>query len=258
MLKSQILKSLLVLAILSQVIFTSAYAQSSSKAGLHHEIVVAEEEDNYIDTFTADKLATITPQESLEILMEGNKRYLANSKKNRDLAHQRTKTKYNQFPHAIVLSCMDSRVPLESIFGQGIGDMFSLRVAGNVVSDEIIGSMEYACNLVGTKLILVVGHSRCGAVTGACDHVSFDKLDTVLERISPSIDEVRKKNHKGELSKADFIEEVSKENVRNVVKQIPQISEELRELIEKGQLAIVGAYYDVATGEVILLDKIED
>src|SRR4051794_22938315 len=134
-----------------------------------------------MNSFTKEILANTTPSQSLDLLLEGNNRFVNNLKVNRNFLHQLQETKDGQHPHAVILSCMDSRAPLEHVLDQGIGDIFSLRIAGNVLTDEVIGSMEYACNVVGSKLILVLGHSRCGAITGACNHTSLGKLDTILE-----------------------------------------------------------------------------
>lgn len=206
-----------------------------------------------MNSFTAEILANTTPQQSLELLLEGNQRFVGNLKFNRNFLHQLQETKDGQHPHAVILSCMDSRAPLEHVFDQGIGDIFSLRIAGNVLTDEVIGSMEYACNVVGSKLILVLGHSRCGAVTGACNHTSLGKLDTILERIAPVVEAIEEK-HRGEtIDKADFIELVTRENVISIVRSLPHTSPLLAALYEKGEIAIMGAYYDVVSGKVELL-----
>lgn len=206
-----------------------------------------------MNSFTAEILANTTPQQSLELLLEGNHRFVNNLKYNRNFLHQLQETKDGQHPHAVILSCMDSRAPLEHVFDQGIGDIFSLRIAGNVLTDEIIGSMEYACNVVGSKLILVLGHSRCGAVTGACNHTSLGKLDTILERISPIVDQIQTKYHDHDLEKSEFIELVTKENVNSIVRNLPSTSPYLAELHESGEIAIMGAYFDVVSGKVELL-----
>lgn len=206
-----------------------------------------------MNSFTAEILANTTPQQSLELLLEGNHRFVNNLKYNRNFLHQLQETKDGQHPHAVILSCMDSRAPLEHVFDQGIGDIFSLRIAGNVLTDEIIGSMEYACNVVGSKLILVLGHSRCGAVTGACNHTSLGKLDTILERISPIVDQIQAKYHDHDLEKSEFIELVTKENVNSIVRNLPSTSPYLAELHERGEIAIMGAYFDVVSGKVELL-----
>lgn len=206
-----------------------------------------------MNSFTKEILANTTPAQSLDLLLEGNNRFVNNLKFNRNFLHQLQETKDGQHPHAVILSCMDSRAPLEHVLDQGIGDIFSLRIAGNVLTDEVIGSMEYACNVVGSKLILVLGHSRCGAVTGACNHTSLGKLDTILERIHPIVDKVREQNKDADLSQAELVELVTMENVRSIVAQLQHISPSLTKLIAEEQIGVVGGYYDVVSGKVELI-----
>lgn len=206
-----------------------------------------------MNSFTAEILANTTPAQSLQLLLDGNERFVNNLKYNRNFLHQLQETKDGQNPHAVILSCMDSRAPLEHVFDQGIGDIFSLRIAGNVLTNEVIGSMEYACNVVGSKLILVLGHSRCGAVTGACNHTSLGKLDSILERISPIVDQVQEENRNKDIDKAELVELVAKENVKHIVRNLPNTSPLLASLYETGEIAIMGAYYDVVSGKVELL-----
>ncbi|MGQ8869805.1 carbonic anhydrase [Myroides sp. TSA_177.3] len=206
-----------------------------------------------MNSFTKEILANTTPEQSLNLLLEGNNRFVNNLKFNRNFLHQLQETKDGQHPHAVILSCMDSRAPLEHVLDQGIGDIFSLRIAGNVLTDEVIGSMEYACQVVGSKLILVLGHSRCGAVTGACNHTSLGKLDTILERIHPIVEKVREKNQGKELSQTELVELVTMENVRSIVEQLQRVSPSLTQLIEEGQIGVVGGYYDVVSGKVELI-----
>ncbi|MBB1140567.1 carbonic anhydrase [Myroides sp. WP-1] len=206
-----------------------------------------------MNSFTKEILANTTPEQSLNLLLEGNNRFVNNLKFNRNFLHQLQETKDGQHPHAVILSCMDSRAPLEHVLDQGIGDIFSLRIAGNVLTDEVIGSMEYACNVVGSKLILVLGHSRCGAVTGACNHTSLGKLDTILERIHPIVEQVREKHKNETISQAELVELVTMENVRSIVRQLQEVSPSLTQLIEQGQIGVVGGYYDVVSGKVELI-----
>ncbi|MCS4238379.1 carbonic anhydrase [Myroides gitamensis] len=206
-----------------------------------------------MNSFTKEILANTTPEQSLNLLLEGNNRFVNNLKFNRNFLHQLQETKDGQHPHAVILSCMDSRAPLEHVLDQGIGDIFSLRIAGNVLTDEVIGSMEYACQVVGSKLILVLGHSRCGAVTGACNHTSLGKLDTILARIHPIVEKVREKNQGKEVSQTELVELVTMENVRSIVEQLQRVSPSLTQLIEEGQIGVVGGYYDVVSGKVELI-----
>ncbi len=206
-----------------------------------------------MNSFTKEILANTTPAQSLELLLEGNNRFVNNLKFNRNFLHQLQETKDGQHPHAVILSCMDSRAPLEHVLDQGIGDIFSLRIAGNVLTDEVIGSMEYACNVVGSKLIMVLGHSRCGAVTGACNHTTLGKLDTILERIHPVVDKVRQKHSNEDLSASELVELVTMENVRTIVAQLQEVSPSLTKLIAEEKIGVVGAYYDVVIGKVELI-----
>lgn len=206
-----------------------------------------------MNSFTKEILENTTPVQSLELLLEGNNRFVNNLKFNRNFLHQLQETKDGQHPHAVILSCMDSRAPLEHVLDQGIGDIFSLRIAGNVLTDEVIGSMEYACNVVGSKLIMVLGHSRCGAVTGACNHTTLGKLDTILERIHPVVDKVKAKHIGEELTSAELVELVTMENVRSIVQQLQSVSPSLTKLIAEEKIGVVGAYYDVVSGKVELI-----
>lgn len=193
-----------------------------------------------MNSFTKEILANTTPAQSLELLLEGNNRFVNNLKFNRNFLHQLQETKDGQHPHAVILSCMDSRAPLEHVLDQGIGDIFSLRIAGNVLTDEVIGSMEYACNVVGSKLIMVLGHSRCGAVTGACNHTTLGKLDTILERIHPVVDKVRQKHSNEDLSASELVELVTMENVRTIVAQLQEVSPSLTKLIAEEKIGVGG------------------
>lgn len=206
-----------------------------------------------MNSFTKEILENTTPAQSLDLLLEGNHRFVNNLKFNRNFLHQLQETKDGQHPHAVILSCMDSRAPLEHVLDQGIGDIFSLRIAGNVLTDEVIGSMEYACNVVGSKLIMVLGHSRCGAVTGACNHTTLGKLDTILERIHPVVDRVKAKHNGEELTASELVELVTIENVRTIVAQLQEVSPSLTKLIAEEKIGVVGAYYDVVSGKVELI-----
>ncbi|MGL4584148.1 MAG: carbonic anhydrase [Flavobacterium sp.] len=206
-----------------------------------------------MNSFTKEILENTTPAQSLDLLLEGNNRFVNNLKFNRNFLHQLQETKDGQHPHAVILSCMDSRAPLEHVLDQGIGDIFSLRIAGNVLTDEVIGSMEYACNVVGSKLIMVLGHSRCGAVTGACNHTTLGKLDTILERIHPVVDKVKEKHTGEELTASELVELVTIENVRTIVAQLQEVSPSLTKLIAEEKIGVVGAYYDVVSGKVELI-----
>lgn len=204
---------------------------------------------------TAETLATMTPVKAIQFLKEGNQRFLNNLKYNRNLLSQVDDTKNGQFPFAIILSCMDSRTSSELIFDQGIGDIFSLRVAGNVLTDEMVGSMEYACKYVGTKLILVLGHSKCGAATGACKGGAPGKLGGVLKKFDNSINEVKEEMPNIDQASTEFIEAVANHNVIHTMDTILEQSEVLKDLFNKGEIGIAGAYYNVDNGEVEFLKE---
>jgi carbonic anhydrase len=186
---------------------------------------------------------------ALDILKEGNRRFVNNLKINRNLLQQVNETRDGQWPFAIVLSCIDSRTSAELIFDQGLGDIFSVRIAGNIVNDDILGSMEFACKVAGSKFILVLGHTKCGAVKGACDNVTMGNLSTLLSKLQPAV-------HAETVSKVRnstntvFVENVATNNVQLTVKEILRRSEILNALIQKGEVGICGAMYRVETGVV--------
>lgn len=199
---------------------------------------------------TAETQATMTPAKALAILKEGNQRFVNNLKINRNLLEQVNETKDGQFPFAIVLSCIDSRTSAELIFDQGLGDIFSIRIAGNIHNKDILGSMEFACKLAGSKLIVVLGHSKCGAVKGACAGVKIGNLTGLLEKINPAIREVKNEMPGTDQSDPDFINAVEKRNVICTMDMIIKESPVLKELYESGEIGMIGSYYDVETGEV--------
>lgn len=200
-------------------------------------------------TQTKESQAQLTPRQAREILLEGNQRFVNSLSYNRNLLEQANETAGGQYPFAVVLSCIDSRTSAELIFDQGLGDIFSVRIAGNIVNEDILGSMEFACKVAGSKLVVVLGHTRCGAVKGACDQVELGNLSTLLHKIKPSVDAVQ---YEGERSSknGEFVEMVAEKNVMNVMEEIQQKSPILREMIEEGQIDIVGGMYNVETGVV--------
>ncbi|AHM60565.1 carbonic anhydrase [Flammeovirgaceae bacterium 311] len=209
-------------------------------------------------TQTKQSQAQLTPDRAKEILLEGNQRFVNSLRLNRNYLQQVNETSEGQYPFAVVLSCIDSRTSAELIFDQGLGDIFSTRIAGNIVNDDILGSMEFACKVAGSKLIVVLGHTNCGAVKGACDHVELGHLSGLLHKIKPSVDAIK---HAGERSSKnmEFVEKVAERNVLNMLKQIPEKSPIIREMVEKGQIGIVGGMYNVETGAVEFYDeKLED
>jgi carbonic anhydrase len=208
-------------------------------------------------THNRETQAELTPERAKQILREGNERFVSNLKVNRNLLQQVNETSDGQFPFAIVLSCIDSRTSAELIFDQGLGDIFSARIAGNIVNEDILGSMEFACKVAGSKLVVVLGHSKCGAIKGACDHVELGNLSTLLHKIDPSVKAV---NYEGDRSSknGEFVEKVAETNVVWTVGEIKQKSPILSEMIEKGEIGIVGGMYDVETGVVTFYDDVEN
>jgi len=191
----------------------------------------------------------ITPLQALELLKEGNKRFLQGKTLSRDFLKQVKETSTAQFPYATILSCMDSRTPSEIIFDQGLGDIFNIRIAGNIADDDIIGSMEFGSKVVGSKLILVMGHTDCGAIKGAIENVQLGKLSGLLEKIKPAINEVKTDGERNSGNKT-FVEMVAKENVLMAIKLIRNRSAILKEMEDKGELKIIGGIYNTSTGEV--------
>lgn len=201
---------------------------------------------------TSETQRTITPAKALQFLKEGNARFVNNLKVNRNLLQQANETREGQWPFAVVLSCIDSRTSAELIFDQGLGDIFSVRIAGNVVNTDIVGSLEFACKLAGSKLVVVLGHTSCGAIKGACDHVELGSLTELLSKIQPAVyeenltaDLKRRNSHN-----AEFVENVTDLNIRRSVRTIINRSYILERLIEDGQVAIIGGKHNLATGQV--------
>lgn len=189
----------------------------------------------------------ISPDRAIEMLKEGNQRFLNKAITERDLHVQVKETSGGQFPYAAVLSCIDSRVPVELAFDQGIGDVFSARVAGNIINEDILGSIEYACGVAGSKAILVLGHTKCGAVTAACQGVELGNITALLSKVKPAIKEVQERT--GALE----VEEVTKSNVQQSIMEIREKSTLLADLEKEGKIKIVGAVYHVENGMVSFL-----
>ena len=184
-------------------------------------------------------------------LKEGNKRFINNLKVNRNLLQQANETSDGQHPFAVILSCIDSRTSAELIFDQGLGDVFSVRIAGNIINEDILGSMEFACKVAGSKIIVVLGHTKCGAVKGACDHVEMGNLTALLTKIRPAVDDETETQENRNSSNPLFVENVATINVKRTVKSIMERSTILKEMIENGQIGIVGGTHNITTGEVL-------
>lgn len=205
-------------------------------------------------TQTKESQTAITPQQALAKLRDGNARFVAGQSFVRDFPAQVKATAVGQYPFAVVLSCLDSRQPIEIVLDQGIGDIFSARVAGNVLDVDILGSMEFACKVSGSKLIAVIGHSNCGAIKGAVDNVKLGNLTGLLTKIKPAMDAVPADVQPRTTKNYAFVNDVSEANVKLVMQQIRERSPILRELLNQGQIELVGGMYDLATGKVQFYD----
>lgn len=201
-------------------------------------------------THSKETQSGLTPQTALDILKEGNSRFVKNLKANRNLLQQVNETATGQFPFATILSCIDSRTSAELIFDQGLGDVFSIRIAGNILNEDILGSMEFSTKVVGTKILVILGHTKCGAIVGACNHVEMGNLTTLLNKIQPAIfnEKTTKENRDG--SNSDFVNNVTEINVHLTIDRVRRESPIIAELEQDGQIKIVGGLYDVETGIV--------
>ena len=206
-------------------------------------------------THTKETQELLTPRMAMNILREGNERFIRNLKQQRNLLEQVNDTRDGQWPFATVLSCIDSRTSAELIFDQGLGDIFSVRIAGNIVNTDILGSMEFACKVAGSKLIVVLGHTKCGAIKGACDHVEMGNLTELLSKIQPAVyqENVTKKDRTS--ANYTFVENVAEINVKRSVKNIIERSFILEQMVENGQIGVIGAMYNIETGVVDFYDE---
>jgi carbonic anhydrase len=192
----------------------------------------------------------ITPTSALQMLIDGNARFVQNKMIQRDLQEQIADTSEGQFPFAAILSCIDSRVPAEIVFDQGIGDVFSARVAGNIVNEDVLGSIEYACKVAGSKIVVVMGHTKCGAVTAACNNVELGNITALLSKIKPAV----KKYSTGAEMDEETIERVAVQNVLFSIEAMKSDSPILAEMVESNEILIVGAIYNVSNGQVKFID----
>lgn len=201
---------------------------------------------------TKETQSKMTPELALQALIEGNQRFINQNKVDRNLLEQVNDTSTGQYPFATILSCIDSRVSSELIFDQGIGDIFSVRIAGNFVNEDILGSMEFACKLAGTKLVLVLGHTACGAVKGACDHARLGNLTALINKIEPAVEAVTEPQDTNlrNSGNAAFVDAVAKKNVEMTIDAIRNSSSVLADMEREGSIQIVGGMYDIKTGQV--------
>ncbi len=216
--------------------------------------VVTEEPALVKEVMTAEQQKALTPDQVLQQLKDGNARFRSGNMTQRDHSEQVRKSAPGQYPKAVVLSCLDSRVPVEDVFDQGIGDLFVGRVAGNFVNEDLLGSMEFACKVAGAKLVLVMGHQHCGAVKGAIDDVKLGNITAMLEKIKPAV--AMSAGFAGEKStkNEDFVREVSENNVRHAMNRIREKSPILKEMEANGEIKIVGAFYSLVDGEMTFIN----
>ena len=201
-------------------------------------------------THSKETQTNLTPDTALQILKEGNQRFINNLKANRNLLQQVNETSTGQFPFATILSCIDSRTSAELIFDQGLGDVFSIRIAGNILNEDILGSMEFGTKVVGTKIILVLGHTKCGAIVGACNHVELGNLTGLLKKVQPAIEHETQTAEQRDGSNKTFVNNVAQLNVTLTIERIRKESPIIAELEQQGAIKIVGGMYDVETGVV--------
>ena len=201
-------------------------------------------------TLTKEMQNAITPTMALNLLKDVNKRFVNNLKINRNLLQQANDTSDGQHPFAVILSCIDSRTSAELIFDQGLGDIFSARIAGNIVNEDILGSMEFGCKVAGAKIIVVLGHTKCGAVKGACDNVALGNLTGLIEKIKPAVNQETTTTENRTSSNANFVENVAELNVSLSVKNILLKSPIIAEMVKNEEITIVGGVHDISSGEV--------
>lgn len=204
-------------------------------------------------THTKKTQASVTPGDALQYLKEGNERFQNNLKANRNLLQQVNETSDGQFPFAVILSCIDSRTSAELIFDQGLGDIFSVRIAGNFINEDILGSLEYACRVAGSKLVVVLGHTRCGAINAACDGGADGYIGKLLEKVHPVVEKARREQPK-DMSKEEFADQVARLNVEYNVEKIRENSSALKQLEDDGKIRIVPAIYNVTEGSVTFFE----
>lgn len=201
-------------------------------------------------TLTKEMQQALTPLIAIEILKKGNERFQNNLKANRNLLQQINETSDGQHPFAVILSCIDSRTSAELIFDQGLGDIFSVRIAGNIINEDILGSMEFACKVAGAKIIVVLGHTKCGAIKGACDHVEMGNLTALLTKIRPAVEDENTVVKERNSGNNDFVDKVAGINVKRTVDAIMERSPILNEMINSGAVGIFGGMHDISTGSV--------
>ena len=206
-------------------------------------------------TLTKELRDKLTPEEAVEVLKAGNERFVKNLKARRNLLEQVNETSDGQYPFAAILSCMDSRTSAELIFDQGLGDIFSLRIAGNILNNDILGSLEFATKIAGSKVIVVLGHTKCGAITAACNNMTLGNLTSLLQKIKPVIDKETETKDRRDGSNQNFVFNVTKLNVQITMDDIKNKSGIISELLHSRNIGVVGGIYDVDTGRVDFFNK---
>ncbi len=207
-----------------------------------------------MSTYTKEKQELLTPEHALNILKEGNERFVNNIKAHRNLLQQVNETSAGQYPFAAILSCIDSRTSAELIFDQGLGDILSIRIAGNILNEDILGSMELACKIAGSKLIVVLGHTKCGAIEGACNNIVLGNLTALLNKIKPAIEQETETKTDRSSKNEIFLRNITINNVFITVKKVREQSGILREMEDIGEIKIIGGLYDVDTGNVTFFE----
>lgn len=255
--KITMVKNILMTMLMVCVFFSLASCNTSAQKEQNSNVDSTKEAANtpVQKVLTAEERAKLTPDQILQQFKEGNERFRTNNATNRDHSAQIRNSAVGQYPKAVVLSCLDSRVPVEDVFDQGLGDVFVGRVAGNFVNEDLLGSMEFACKLAGAKLILVMAHQHCGAIKGAIDKVKLGNLTALLAKLNPAVE--MSQNYEGEKTSKNeaYVKLVAQNNVRNTINNIRLKSPVLKEMEEKGEIKIVGAFYTLTKGELIFLDQ---
>jgi carbonic anhydrase len=236
------------------ILFSCNTSQDNPKQPVDTTVVKQEIPKPVKETvITAEQQKALTPDSVLQSLKDGNNRFINNNVTARDHSSLVRDASFGQYPKAVILSCLDSRIPVEDVFDKGIGDIFVARVAGNIINDDILGSMEFGCKVSGAKLIVVLGHSSCGAVKAAIDNVKLGNITTLLNKIKPAV--MKSQNYTGEKTSKneEFTDLVGRNNVLYSIEQIKSKSPILKDMIDKGEIKIVGAYYNMKTGEVTFI-----
>lgn len=227
-----------------------------TKGSLESMIEVAEDDVLTNKILSSEEQAKLTPDQVIEILKKGNQEFVEDNLTIRNNSQRVRDAAMGQYPKAVVVSCLDSRVPVEDVFHRGIGDIFVARVAGNIINEDILGSLEYACKVSGAKLVVVLGHEYCGAIKSAIDDVKLGNITALLGKIQPAVKSASK-SYKGEKTSKnpEFVDAVCHHNVELALQDIRKRSPILKEMEEKGEIKMIGGVYDMETGKVEFMEK---